>query len=227
MHSGVNDHSEFDAVLLIGDEALRRNKFGLPGFELVFDLAKEWYEWQKLPFVFAVWALKKSLPPESRRELTYLLESSLDQNESRLERVGALHVASLASCNALAQDGSSIAAGGIVIHDSHITIEKEVLAISPSKVVADYDLHNGSDADITYDLGFNIPDYESEQRPPSIQGFEDFKVWVNQAPVHYSIEVKAIANGHDCTSLLHSMGIDIPSFGHNYDLNGSHRKSTS
>ena len=129
-------------------------------------------------------------------------------------------VASLASCNALAQDGSSIAAGGIVIHDSHITIEKEVLAISPSKVVADYDLHNGSDADITYDLGFNIPDYESEQRPPSIQGFEDFKVWVNQAPVHYSIEVKAIANGHDCTSLLHSMGIDIPSFGHNYDRNG-------
>ncbi|MEK6566175.1 MAG: aminofutalosine synthase MqnE, partial [Bacteroidota bacterium] len=45
MHSGVNDYSSFDAVLLIGDEALRRNKFGLSGFELVYDLAKEWYEW--------------------------------------------------------------------------------------------------------------------------------------------------------------------------------------
>ena len=91
MHSGVNDHSEFDAVLLIGDEALRRNKFGLPGFELVFDLAKEWYEWQKLPFVFAVWALKKSLPPEKKSELKQVLESSLEQNESKLDRVGALH----------------------------------------------------------------------------------------------------------------------------------------
>jgi aminodeoxyfutalosine synthase len=91
MHSGVNDHSEFDAVLLIGDDALRRNKFGLPGFELVFDLAKEWYEWQKLPFVFAVWALRKSLPPEKKSELKLVLESSLEQNESKLDRVGALH----------------------------------------------------------------------------------------------------------------------------------------
>ena len=91
MHSGVNDHSEFDAVLLIGDDALRRNKFGLPGFELVFDLAKEWYEWQKLPFVFAVWALRKSLPPEKKSELKQVLESSLEQNESKLDRVGALH----------------------------------------------------------------------------------------------------------------------------------------
>ena len=91
MHSGVNDHSEFDAVLLIGDEALRRNKFGLPGFELVYDLAKEWYEWQKLPFVFAVWALKKSLPPETKQELTQVLESSLEQSESKLDRVGTLH----------------------------------------------------------------------------------------------------------------------------------------
>lgn len=91
MHSGVNDHSEFDAVLLIGDEALRRNKFGLPGFELVFDLAKEWYEWQKLPFVFAVWALKRSLPEETKRELTQVLESSLEQSESKLDRVGTLH----------------------------------------------------------------------------------------------------------------------------------------
>jgi hypothetical protein len=119
-----------------------------------------------------------------------------------------------------AQDGSSISAGGIVIHDSHITIEKEILTISPGKVVAEYDLHNGSDADITNDLTFNIPDYDSEQRAPSIQGFEDFKAWVNQKPVQYSTDVKAIANGHDYSSLLRSMGIDIASFGHNHELKG-------
>ncbi|MGA9405995.1 MAG: aminofutalosine synthase MqnE [Bacteroidota bacterium] len=91
MHSGVNDHTEFDAILLIGDEALRCNKFGLAGFELVFDLAKEWYEWQKLPFVFAVWALKRSLGPEKKSELKQLIEAALEKNESRLDRVGTLH----------------------------------------------------------------------------------------------------------------------------------------
>jgi chorismate dehydratase len=69
LHSGVNDLSMFDAVLLIGDEALQRNKHGLDGFELVFDLAKEWYDWQKLPFVFAVWAAKKSHQSDVRESL--------------------------------------------------------------------------------------------------------------------------------------------------------------
>ncbi|HTY11555.1 MAG TPA: aminofutalosine synthase MqnE [Bacteroidota bacterium] len=91
MHSGVNDHSAYDAVLLIGDEALKRNKFGLPGFELVFDLAKEWYDWQKLPFVFAVWAIKKSLPQEEKAQLKSLLEATLERNETKLELVGRLH----------------------------------------------------------------------------------------------------------------------------------------
>ena len=91
MHSGVNDYSNFDAVLLIGDDALRRNKYGLSGFELVFDLAREWYEWQKLPFVFAVWAMNKSLPVDKKTELRQLLQSSLEKSEAALETIGALH----------------------------------------------------------------------------------------------------------------------------------------
>ncbi len=78
MHAGVNDTSGFDAVLLIGDEALRRNKFGLEGFELVYDLAAEWYEWQKLPFVFAVWAVAKTMLPESKQELRDIIRRSLE-----------------------------------------------------------------------------------------------------------------------------------------------------
>ncbi len=77
LHSGVNEYSKYDAVLLIGDDALRRNKFGLAGFELVFDLAKEWYDWQNLPFVFAVWAMKKSLPAETKVELAQIINTSL------------------------------------------------------------------------------------------------------------------------------------------------------
>ena len=134
-------------------------------------------------------------------------------------------VASLASSpapvTALAQVGAaSIAAGGIVItRESHISIDKEVLTIGQGKVLVEYDFLNGSDADITNDLAFHMPDYQSDQRSPSSQGFEDFKVWVNQKPVTYSTEIKAMSNGHDYTSLLRSMGIDIQSFGHYNDHN--------
>jgi chorismate dehydratase len=78
MHAGVNDYSGFDAVLLIGDEALRRRKAGLPGFDLVYDLATEWYDWQKLPFVFAVWAMRRSMAPETRSDLCARLQRALD-----------------------------------------------------------------------------------------------------------------------------------------------------
>jgi aminodeoxyfutalosine synthase len=91
LHAGVNDFSSYDAVLLIGDEALNKNKFGLPGFELVFDLAKEWYDWQKLPFVFAVWAVKKNLPASAREELTTIIDHGLARNEGRFGEIGRLH----------------------------------------------------------------------------------------------------------------------------------------
>jgi len=91
MHSGVNDLRRYDAVLLIGDEALRGNKFGLEGFELVYDLAKEWYDWQKLPFVFAVWAIKKSMPVKSRMSLTQSLDNAISTAEMDFERAASLH----------------------------------------------------------------------------------------------------------------------------------------
>ncbi|MBI4428969.1 MAG: aminofutalosine synthase MqnE [Ignavibacteriales bacterium] len=91
MHSGVNDYSDYDAVLLIGDEALKSNKFGLGGFELVFDLAREWYEWKKLPFVFAVWAVKKSLPAQQKKEIAALIHDSLETAEQRFDDLGKLH----------------------------------------------------------------------------------------------------------------------------------------
>ena len=91
LHTGVNDLSSFDAVLLIGDEALRRNKFGLDGFELVYDLATEWYDWQKLPFVFAVWAMKKVLPEETKLELKNILARSLELCEEDFVPIAGTH----------------------------------------------------------------------------------------------------------------------------------------
>jgi aminodeoxyfutalosine synthase len=91
LHSGVNDLSRHDAVLLIGDEALRRTRRGLDGFELMFDLAREWYEWQKLPFVFAVWAVKKALPGERKDELRHMIASSLARWEGDPARGAVVH----------------------------------------------------------------------------------------------------------------------------------------
>ncbi|NUN71122.1 MAG: CofH family radical SAM protein, partial [Bacteroidetes bacterium] len=95
MHSSVNDLTPYDAVLLIGDEALKANKTGLPGFDLVFDLAREWYDWQKMPFVFAVWAHKRTMDADSTTELQEIIQQSLEQGENRLETIGAVHGAAI------------------------------------------------------------------------------------------------------------------------------------
>ena len=88
MHSGVNDYFAFDAVLLIGDEALRHRKIGLAGFELVYDLATEWYDWQKLPFVFAVWAVRKGVEEREKDELRSTIDAALEHGYERIETIG-------------------------------------------------------------------------------------------------------------------------------------------
>ncbi|MBM4167445.1 MAG: aminofutalosine synthase MqnE [Ignavibacteria bacterium] len=91
MHSGVNDYAQYDAVLLIGDTALQAKHHLYFGFELLFDLATEWYEWQKLPFVFAVWAMKKNLSDEKKETLKEILQRSIENGEDNLETIGLYH----------------------------------------------------------------------------------------------------------------------------------------
>jgi CofH subfamily radical SAM domain protein len=91
MHAGINDMREFDAVLLIGDEALIHRKFGLSGFEITYDLATEWYEWQKLPFVFAVWAVRQHVPAQEKEDLKHVIHGALEEAEADLARVGVAH----------------------------------------------------------------------------------------------------------------------------------------
>jgi chorismate dehydratase len=85
------NYSKFSAVLLIGDEALRRNKYGLPGFKFIFDLAEEWYGWQCLPFVFAVWAVKRSLSPEAKVDLASRLRKALTKEKQEPSFLSELH----------------------------------------------------------------------------------------------------------------------------------------
>jgi chorismate dehydratase len=49
------EEAKADAVLLIGDRAMRAC---LPGFQHAFDLGQEWTSWTGLPLVYAVWAVR-------------------------------------------------------------------------------------------------------------------------------------------------------------------------
>lgn len=49
------EQADADAVLLIGDRAMRAC---LPGFAFAYDLGQEWHDWTGLPFVYAVWAVR-------------------------------------------------------------------------------------------------------------------------------------------------------------------------
>jgi chorismate dehydratase len=49
------EECDADAVLLIGDRAMRA---ALPGYPYSYDLGQEWTDWTGLPFVYAVWAVR-------------------------------------------------------------------------------------------------------------------------------------------------------------------------
>ncbi len=49
------EEADADAVLLIGDRAMRAC---LPGFAHAYDLGQEWHDWVGLPFVYAIWAVR-------------------------------------------------------------------------------------------------------------------------------------------------------------------------
>jgi predicted solute-binding protein len=67
-----------DAVLLIGDEALKAKKEGVPGLPFVTDLGEEWYVWQKTPFVFARWAMRSALHEDVKDALEFCIQKSLE-----------------------------------------------------------------------------------------------------------------------------------------------------
>lgn len=133
----------------------------------------------------------------------------------------------LAGSAALADDGAaSIAAGGIVMtREPRITMAKEVLSISEGKIVVDYDFRNDTNAGITTEVAFPIPDYDLDMGNinPAEQGFDDFQLWVNGKSVHYTVEAKdtveakAMVKGRDYSALLRSMGVDVASYGHSTD----------
>ena len=68
-----------EARLLIGDEALRMRTqdYRMP---YRIDLGSEWWLWQALPFVFAIWVVRKEVAARAKHELIRQLGASLDAN---------------------------------------------------------------------------------------------------------------------------------------------------
>lgn len=69
--------TQADALLMIGDHAMRMRNQRPPGFTHTLDLGADWLEWTGLSFVYAVWAVRRTLDSATRDELGRFLEASL------------------------------------------------------------------------------------------------------------------------------------------------------
>jgi len=131
------------------------------------------------------------------------------------------------SGSARADDGaSSISAGGIVSfkREPRITMAKEVLRIE-GKITVDYDFRNDTDEDVTTLVAFPIPAYSPDgmhdHHEPAEVKFDDFSLWINNAPAKYKTQARAFVNGKDLTALLEKMHVDVANFGHTDEGEGS------
>jgi aminodeoxyfutalosine synthase len=100
-----HSYKDYDAVLLIGDEALQKAYGGgLTGFDKVFDLAEEWCTWKGMPFVFAVWVIRKVTPETARKEIVESLERSLTNSADHFGEFGREHGAKVGMSEAEVSD---------------------------------------------------------------------------------------------------------------------------
>ncbi len=77
-------------MLLIGNQALAEKRKKLRTYRYLYDLSEFWYHWTGLPFVFAVWAFRKTLPGAVLDKIRIQLEGSLEKSLANLEKVAAL-----------------------------------------------------------------------------------------------------------------------------------------
>jgi len=85
----VGPEEPSDAVLLIGDRAIRRLTGGPPARRIV-DLGLEWREWTGLPFVFARWAVASRVPAGERRAFEAALDLALERGLAALAEIAAV-----------------------------------------------------------------------------------------------------------------------------------------
>src|SRR5262249_54922600 len=82
------DGGAAEAVLVIGDEALRRR--GQPSkFAYRTDLGTEWAEWTGLPAVFAAWVVRRTLADDARAALVAAVDRALTRGLAELGAIAS------------------------------------------------------------------------------------------------------------------------------------------
>lgn len=83
-------YPDADAMLLIGDEALRFRQTNTQ-YPFEIDLGFEWWLWQHLPCVFAVWAINARAAANEKRGLELAITQSLGRNQHQLDVIAQEH----------------------------------------------------------------------------------------------------------------------------------------
>ena len=78
-----------DAFLLIGDDALRR-RHGFPSYDYRYDLGEEWYRWTRMPFVFALWVIRRDMSKKQASYLENVLYSCIDEGMEHMYTIGQM-----------------------------------------------------------------------------------------------------------------------------------------
>jgi chorismate dehydratase len=76
-----------DAWLVIGDEALNLSQKGDNAWPFVTDLGTEWWDWKKLPFVFARWVVQRNISQEIKTNLIHHVAESFHKSVSQLNSI--------------------------------------------------------------------------------------------------------------------------------------------
>jgi chorismate dehydratase len=79
--------AQADALLVIGDAAMRMRDTRPEGFSHKLDLGADWLEWTGLSFVYAVWAVRGGLEGGIKSALGAFLEASLTAGLATLPEV--------------------------------------------------------------------------------------------------------------------------------------------
>jgi hypothetical protein len=140
--------------------------------------------------------------------------------ECAMRFIPVLVLSCLLVVRATADDGAaSIAAGGLILmkREPRIVMAKEVLTISPKRVLVDYDFRNDSDQNITTVVAFPVPAYSLADAQEAFfgdAGFDDFELSVQGKPLKFRTEARAFIGKREITSLLAREHINAASFGH-------------
>ena len=85
MNSDNSVSNEIDAVLLIGDNALKYKDIQLSkntGFNKIYDLGSEWYNIFGLPFVYALWVAREEIEIEES-----YLRNAYEKNKTHIKEI--------------------------------------------------------------------------------------------------------------------------------------------